>query len=151
MKFKGVSRVVIAVKDLNKAVALYSRLFDTTFKEGDGAMDASYGIRAAVSWDAAIEIVTPIPGSNAHMGQAVARFLERNGGGIYSVVFSVDNVDQAYTWATEMGVRVSDKFELDPEQIGRYLDDKFKKFKQYSLNAADTCGVQIVVGQIEPK
>lgn len=151
MNFKGVNRVVIAVKDLDEAVPLYSRLFNTTFKEGDGVMDASYGIRTAVSWDVAIEIVSPIPESNAHLGQAVAKFLERTGGGIYSVVFSVDNVEEAYTRTTEMGIRVSGKFELDQEQIGRFLDDKFKIFKQYSLNAADTCGVQIIMGQIELK
>ena len=149
MKFKGVNRVVIAVRDLDEAVIVYSRLFNTTFKEGDGDMDASYGIRAAVSWDAAIELVSPIPGSDAHMGQAVARFLDRNGGGVYSVVFSVDNVDEAYKQVTEMGFRVSGKFELDREQIGRLLDDRFKKFKQYSLSAADTLGVQVVIGQIE--
>jgi len=151
MKTKGVNRVVIAVRDLDEAVSLYSRLFNTTFREGDGAMAASYGIRAAVSWDAAIEIVSPLPESNAHMGQAVAQFLEKNGGGVYSVVFSVDNVDEAYNRAMEMGIQVSGKFELDQEQIERFLDDKFKKFKQYSLSAADTCGVQIVMGQIVPK
>jgi 4-hydroxyphenylpyruvate dioxygenase-like putative hemolysin len=151
MKSMGVNRVVIAVEDLDGAVSLYSRLFNTSFREGDGAMDASYGIRAAVSWDAGIEIVSPLPESDAHMGQAVAQFLKKNGAGVYSVVFSVDNVDEAYSRATEMGIRVSGKFELDKEQIGRFLDDKFKKFKQYSLSAADTCGVQIVMGQIEPK
>lgn len=151
MKSKGVNRVVFAVKNLDEAIPLYSRLFNTTFKEGEGAMAASYGIRAAVSWEAAIEIISPLPESNAHMGRAVARFLKKNGGGVYSVVFSVDNVDEAYTRATEMGIQVSGKFELDQEQIGQFLGDKFKKFKQYSLSAADTCGVQIVMGQIEPK
>lgn len=151
MKSKGVNRVVIAVRDFDKAVTLYSRLFDTTFYEGDADIAASYGIRAAVSWDAAIEIVSPLPESNANMGQAVARFVDKYGGGLYSVVFSVDNVDEAYTRATEMGIQVSGKFELDQKQIRRFFNDKFKKFKQYSLRATDTCGAQLVLGQIEPK
>ena len=151
MKPKGVNRVVFAVRDLDKAVSLYSRLFDTTFHERDDPIGASYGIRAAVSWDAAIEIVSPLPESNAPMGQAVAQFVDKNGGGLFSVVFSVDDIEEAYAEVTEMGIRVSSSFELDQEQIGRLLDGKFKKFKQYSLRAADTCGVQVLLGQIEPK
>ncbi|MFC1925545.1 VOC family protein [Chloroflexota bacterium] len=152
MKSKSVNRVVIAVRDLDKAVSLYSRLLDTVFhEEEDVALAASYGIRASVSWDAGIEIVSPIPENNAAMGQAVTQFIDNYGGGLYSVVFSVDNVDEAYARATEMGIHVSGLFELDQEQIGRLLNDKFKKFKQYTLRASDTCGVQVVLGQIEPK
>ena len=151
MKSKGVNRVVIAVRDLDKAVALYSELFDTAFYEGDAAQAASYGIRVAVSWDAAIEIVSPLPESDATMGRAVARFVDKYGGGLYSVVFSVDDVDEAHARATKMGIRVSSLFELDQEQMGRFLQDRFKRFKQYSLKATDTCGVQVVLGQIEPK
>ena len=149
MKPKGVSRVVIAVRDLDKAMALYSRLFDTPFHERDASVAASYGIRASVNWDAAIEIVSPLPESKAAMGRDVARFLDKCGEGLYSVVFSVDNIDEAYARATEMSIHIAGSFEFDQEQIDRLLDGRFKKFKQYTLRAADTCGVRLLFGQYE--
>ncbi|MFC1924744.1 VOC family protein [Chloroflexota bacterium] len=151
MKPKGVNRVVFAVKDFDKAVALYSELFNTEFHVGDVTASAAWGIKVAVSWDAEIEIVSPLPDTEAAMGQSVAQFVEKNGGGVYSVVFSVDNVEEAYDRATQMGIRVPGSFEMDGEQLAQYLDGKFTKFKQYSLKSDDTCGVQLVLGQIEAR
>ena len=149
MKPKGVNRVVFAVKDFDKAVALFSELFNTDFDIGDVTASAAWGIKVAVSWDAEIEIVSPIPGTTAAMGQAVAQFVEKNGGGVYSVVFAVDNVEEAYDRATKMGIRVPGSFEMEGEQLAQYLDGKFTKFKQYSLKSDDTCSVQLVLGQLE--
>ena len=150
MKPKGVNRVVIAVEDLDEAVALYSGLLGTTFHYAD-ALAAPYGIRGAVSWDAGVEFVSPLPESDAAMGRAVRRFIEEHGGGLFSVVLSVDDVDEAPARAKEVGIRVTGLVEFDQEQIGRFLQDRFSKFKQYVLKATDTCGAQVVLGQLEPK
>ena len=150
MKPKGVNRVVIAVEDLDEAVALYSELLATTFHCAD-ALGAPLGIRGAISWDAGIEIVSPLPQSDSPMGRAVRQFIEEHGGGLYSVVFSVDDVDEAFAKVKEMDIRVTRSRELDQEEIGQFFQGKFRKFKQHALKAIDTCGVRVVLGQLEPK
>ena len=149
MKTKGVNRVHIIVKDLDKAVALYSELLNTTFYSVDTAVE--FGVRAAFSFEAGIEMASPIPGSDSPMAQSLVQHIEEHGEGLYSVAFSVDDVEQAHAKAKEMGIWVLYKMEFDPDEINRYFPDKlFSKFTQYVLHPEDAFGVQVILGQYDP-
>jgi len=148
MKTKGVKRVTILVKDLDKAVALYSELLNTTFYPVDMAVD--FGVRAAFSYDAGIEMASPIPRSDSPMAQVLIQHIEEHGEGLYAVVFSVDDVEQAHAKAKEMGIFVMYMMELDQEQIDTYFQGMYSKYIEYVLHPEDMCGVQVLLGQFDP-
>ena len=145
MKTKDINRVAIVVKDFDRAVALYSELLNTTFyplviAEGSG-------VHAAFSYDAGIEIASPIPGSNEPSALGLAQHIKEHGEGLYAVVFSVDNVEQARAKAEEMGIRVLRKVEVDQDEVKRSFQGRYSTFIEYFLNPEDTHGAFVVLGQ----
>lgn len=147
MKTKGVHRVHIIVKDLEKAVALYSELLNTTFDPVPIAED--FGVRAAISFEAGIEMASPIPGSDLIMAQSLNQHIEEHGEGLYAVVFSVDDVEQAVAKAKEMGIWILYNMEFDTDEINRYFQGTYSKFIQYVLHPEDAFGVQVILGQYD--
>jgi catechol 2,3-dioxygenase-like lactoylglutathione lyase family enzyme len=146
MKPLGVNRVTMAVKDLDDAVAFYSRLLGATFNNQDKAAQ-SLGIRCAISWDAGIELVSPLPGHETF----VTKLIASKGEGLIGVVFAVDDVEACRQTAEEMKIRVRPLVDYGPREIEEYLQNRFKKYKEYTLSSADTHGVGPVIGQIEPR
>lgn len=146
MKPKGVNRVTIAVQDLQKGIDLYSKLLGATFY-GASPDAESYGVQVAMSWDAGIELVCPLPGRKSY----AEKFIKEHGEGVLGVVFAVDDVDEARERAEKMGIRIWAAIDYSQEEIDRYLQGRFKKYKEYMLSADGTMGVGPVIGQIEPK
>ncbi len=147
MKPLGVNRVTIAVKDLAKGKALYSELLGATFHPANEADAAAMGIEVAMSWDAGIELVAPLPGRDSY----VRRIIESRGEGLIGVVFAVDNVEEARAAAERRGIRIWHSLDYSQEQIDTHLQGRFKKYKEYMLDPSGTMGVGLVIGQIEPK
>ena len=146
MKPRGVNRVVVAVKDLDKAIDTYSKLLGATFLDVSAGSE-QYGVKAVISWDAGIELCAPIPGRNSYIEQII----NKRGEGLIGVIFCVDDVEQARVQAKEMGISVLSSLDYDQKQIDEQLEGRFKKYKWYMLNAGDLCGVGAFIGQIEPK
>lgn len=147
MKTKGINRVAIGVKDFDKAVALYSELLNTTFNTLDMAQD--WGVRVAFSYDAGVEIASPIPESNEMMALALAQYLKEHGEGLYAAVFSIDDVEKARGKAEEMGMQVLHKIQLEQDEVKRSSQDRYTSFIEYFLNPEDTCGAFVVFGQFD--
>lgn len=145
MNTKGINRVAILVKDLDRAVALYSELLNTTFYPFPGAELA--GVRAVLSVDPMVEIASPIPGSNEPMARELAQWIKEHGEGLYAVVFSVDDGAQARAKAEELGIRVVHEAAMDPDDVKKSFQGGFSTFIEYFLNPEDTHGVQVVLGQ----
>jgi methylmalonyl-CoA/ethylmalonyl-CoA epimerase len=146
MKPKGVNRVVVAVKDLDKAIATYSKLLGATFQDVSAGSE-QYGVKAAISWDAGIELCAPIAGRDSYVEQII----NRQGEGLVGVLFCVDDVEQAHAQAEKIGISVLASLDYDQKQIDEQLQGRFKKYKWYMLNAGDLCGVGAFIAQIEPK
>lgn len=146
MKPKGVNRVVIAVKDLDKAVETYSKLLGGTFQDVSAGAD-SYGIRVFINWEAGVELCSPLPGRNSYVEQII----NKRGEGMMGVVFCVDDVDQAHDRAKELGIGVVALIEYDQGYIAQHFGGRFKKYKEYMLKSSDLHGVGAIIGQIEPK
>ncbi len=133
----GVNRVVIVVKDIEKAGKLFSELLGARFYDG-GIVDR-FGIRAMVSWDGGLELISPVTEDSD-----AARFLRERGEGVYTVIFNVNNADQAASRAKALGVRQTGVIEFDQHPV-------FKKFKEILLAPEDTCGAFVALAQIERK
>jgi methylmalonyl-CoA/ethylmalonyl-CoA epimerase len=149
MKVQGINKVLIAVRDIDKAMAIFSQLFGATFH--DVKAEEEFGIRCVTSWDTGIEILSPLPRSHTapSINEDLHQFLEKHGEGLYGVAFS-GNVDEARVTAEEMSSS-GNLLEFDQEHIKKHLGDKFKTVKEYVFNSKDTCGALVVVSQIEPK
>lgn len=146
MKPLGVNRVIMVVEDLDKAVDLYSSLLGCTFEDQSEASEP-HGVRVALSWDGGIEMCTPLPGRDS----LIKTFLEERGEGLMGVIFSVDNVEEGHERAEMLGIEVLGAIEFDQDQIKRFHHDRFRKYKEYALNPAQTCGVFMELAQIEPR
>jgi len=147
MKPKGVNKVVIAaVRDFDKGIEFYSKLLGATFDDVS-ATGEPFGLKVAFSWDAGMEICAPIPGRDSY----VEAFIEEHGEGLMSVIFAFDDVDEALGRAEEMGISVTHLIEYDQDEIRQHYEDRFKKYKEVVLNAADCYGAGVILGQIELK
>jgi 4-hydroxyphenylpyruvate dioxygenase-like putative hemolysin len=134
---RGINRVVIVVKDIEKAGKLFSELLGAKFY--DGGVVEKFGVRALVSWDGGLEIISPVTEDSD-----AARFLREKGEGVYTVIFNVDDADQAASRAKVLGVRQTGIIEFDQHPL-------FKKFKEILLAPEDTCGAFVALAQIERK
>lgn len=146
MKPKGVNRVVVAVEDLDEAVAMYSRLLGATFQDASTGAE-NFGVRVAISWDAGIELCSPLPGKNSYVRQIIDKY----GEGLVGVVFCVDDVEEAYSRAREMDLTVLATIDYDQAIIDQQLQGRFRKYKEYMFGGDRLRGVGMIVGQIEPK
>jgi methylmalonyl-CoA epimerase len=102
MHAKRIDHVVIAVPDLDAAVATYQHNFGLA-QVGGGDVPA-LGIRNAFLQigEAQIELVTPLTGEGP-----VASFLEKHGSGMYLLSLEVDDLDAAVTELHSQGMRVN--------------------------------------------
>jgi methylmalonyl-CoA/ethylmalonyl-CoA epimerase len=143
----GVNRVSIAVKDLEKGVEFYSKLLGATFFEATADDTEKLGIRVALSWDAGIELVSPMPDKDTF----VTKIIEQRGEGLIGVVFAVDDVEVAHDAAEKLGVGVWYTLDYSQEEIDKHLQGRFTKYKEYMLDPSTSYGVGPIIGQFEPK
>lgn len=146
MRPLGVNRIVVAVKDLKKGKELYSKMLGATFHDAGGTGEP-LGLDVSISWDAGIELCSPMPGRDSFLEQ----HLEQNGEGIIAVVFGVDDADEARDRAEKVGVNVLVPIDYTREEIDQYLEGMFDRYKEYVLNSFETCGFGMMLGQIGPK
>ncbi len=147
MKPLGVNRVTIAVKDLANGKEFYSKLLGATFFDANADDAEKLGIRVAMSWDAGIELISPIPEKDSFVSQII----EKRGEGLIGVVFAVDDVEVAHDAAERLGVGVWYTLDYSQEEIDKHLQGRFTKYKEYMLDPTTSYGVGPVIGQFESK
>lgn len=129
VKQRGINRVVMAVHDLEKGKAFYAKLLGATFHPVHEEDAAAYGILCEIAWDAGVELVAPMPERPSH----VRAHLEQHGEGLMGVVFAVDDVDASRDAAEELGVRIVADLDYEQTTIDRWLQGRFRKYKEYFL------------------
>jgi len=135
METQGLDRVVIAVKDLDKAAKQYSEVLGVTF--WDAGPQEEQGVRAMVSWEGQVELISPISPQSA-----AAKFLDKKGEGVIGVAWKVKDIVEAGDQMTAKGFRIVDRFDF-PAAPG------FKLFKEILLHPKDTNEVTIILVQSE--
>ena len=107
MKVEGVDRVVLAVKDLEKAQKFFSDLlgikFDQTRQNTRTKIRADY---ARVGSFGGLEVVEPTSEESL-----VDKFIRRRGEGPFMLVFKVDNLEEWKKFFEEKGIRLVDEIE----------------------------------------
>lgn len=143
MRSEGINRVIIVVKDIDKATKFYSELLGVSFQDASGT-NPEFGVRSMVSWDGGIEICSPAD-TQAEVAKELATYLKNRGEGVLAVVFNVKDIDEATSIAMKKGVNIIRRTD--------YREGKVKGFKQITevhLNPADCHGVYVDLFKGEP-
>ena len=143
MKQRGINRVTMAVWDLAKGKAFYSKLLGATFHPVHDADAAAHGIECAIAWDAGVELVAPLQERQSF----VRKHLEKNGEGLVGAVFAVEDVDTAKSAAQELGVRVVGSLDYEQATIDRWLQGRFEKYKEYFLAPEGPLSPGLLIGE----
>ena len=148
MKLRGINRIVVAVKNIDESKKFYSEALGATFHEANWTGE-TFGIDVAISWDAGIELCSPMSGREKD--SVISQFLEQNGEGIINVIFGVSDADAAKKQAQSANVESFHSVDFTQEEIDAHLDGLFKTYKEFFLNSADRCGFNITLAQIDAK
>ena len=136
MKIDGIQRVVFAVKDLEKASERFSELLGVSFI--DHGVQEEFGLRAMVSEDWTIELITP-SGSNS----LLTTYLETRGEGIFGFSVNVKDIEGARVDIAAKGYSfITDVLDIGPV-------DNWKVFKEMGLDPNEAYGAHIVYVQAE--
>jgi methylmalonyl-CoA epimerase len=108
MRIKRIHHLTLAVRDVEGARVTFAELFGTP--AGSSRMVQSFGVRASdvPFGDTTLRLVAPVSRDNA-----VQRFLERRGEGVYNVALEVEDLDLAVAELTSQGIRVSEPVEAE--------------------------------------
>ena len=131
----------IVVRDLDKAIAFYSRLFgsglfkkmefkDLDVEVRDEPTKLSVTVALASVGEMQVELIQAEPGENIYW-----EFFERHGEGLHHLGFIVDNVDAELTKAKEKGTPVlmygktagGDFAYLDSKEPGSVITEIYQK------------------------
>jgi len=116
MKALGIERVVIVVKDVEKAAKRYSELLGVSF--WDAGVQEKQGVRAMVSWEGGIELMSPVSPTSA-----AAIFLEKKGEGVFGVAWDVKDLKEADAHLAKKGFQVLDRFEFTNTPGHKYFNE----------------------------
>ena len=130
MKIKGIDRVVVLVKDMDKAKDFLGRLFQMEFHELEDTVDAG-GIRVCVAMpDGKVELISLVDESKAVEIPILKRTVElaRIGyEGPYNMCFSVQDGREAAADAKEKGIGIEMILEGEhPGLVPPYKEAFFK-------------------------
>jgi len=148
MVVRGVNRIIVAVRDLQKAKNYYADLLGATFYEANWTGEP-FGIQVAISWNAGIELCAPIPGKEREC--FLTPLLDERGESILNVVFNVDDADEGLARAKDLEIQTINAVDYTQEEIDRHLDGLFTRYKEYFLDTGAQLGYGITLGQFEAK
>jgi predicted enzyme related to lactoylglutathione lyase len=148
MSLRGINRIIVAVRDLEKSKRFYSELLGASFNNANWTGE-NYGINVAISWDAGIELCAPMKGREND--SAVSQFLNTKGEGVLNVVFNYDDAAKSLSNAKAMDVQCLHSLDYAQEEIDSHLDALFSKYEEHVLNTSDNCGFSLTIAQINEK
>tara|TARA_R110002110_G_scaffold413729_1_gene641671 strand:- start:166581 stop:167030 length:450 start_codon:yes stop_codon:yes gene_type:complete len=148
MNLRGINRIIVAVRDLEKSKRYYSELLGATFNDANWTGE-NYGINVAISWDAGVELCAPMKGREND--SAVSQFLNTKGEGVLNVVFNYNDTAKALSNAKSTGVQCLHSLDYTQEEIDAHLGALFSKYEEHVLNTSGKCGFSITIAEITKK
>ena len=148
MKTKGIDRVFIGVRDMDKAKAFFSNLFETEFVELTGPTVEALEERAAISFEANIELLSPrLPLSKnaAPYLKDLAKVLEEKESILLGLCYRVGDTKTAAAEAEQTGVSIDGVIETaDFDEVLSW-----RNFKELIAKEEDTFGIMMTFCQYD--
>jgi methylmalonyl-CoA/ethylmalonyl-CoA epimerase len=104
MKIKKIDHIGIAVKDLEKAVKLYTDIFGLEIKKIEEIEDLKVKIAFLPIGEVMLELVQP-----TRPDAPLAKRINENGEGLYHLALRVENVDEALQKMKQSGIEMRDE------------------------------------------
>jgi len=149
MKIEGIDRVVIGVKDLDRAIEFFSKLFEVDFVEMTGPAAEAGGVRFAVNLDKHIELISPVyplKDVNPPNPMKLAKLLEQQGdAALFALAFKVEDAAEAAADLERKGIGIITTLEL--EQAEPFTKSKFT---EVFAKDEDTLGIGMAFCEYEP-
>lgn len=101
-KVKRLDHIAIATDDLEKSLAFYEGALGIRCEHVEDLEDRGIRVAMLPIGETRIELITPL-----REGSEVSAFLEKRGGGIHHMCFSVDDVDADVEDLKREGVRLT--------------------------------------------
>jgi len=139
MKIKGLDRVVILVRDMDKAVRFFSQKLGIQFTELPGA--EAMGMRASISLDYQMELISPVlplpEAAPAHI-KRWTQLLGDKENVLVALSFRVQDADKTVSELENAGVSIEMRFDL-PEIPAWSI----RNLKELIIEEKDTLGIPV--------
>jgi catechol 2,3-dioxygenase-like lactoylglutathione lyase family enzyme len=113
MKVERLDRVVLLVRDMDRAISFFSSKLGIEFTELPVAEDS--GMRACLSFEHQLELISPhspLPDTASDYLRRWARLLEERDNVLVSISFKVGDVDEFASHAEHVGMGIETRFEM---------------------------------------
>lgn len=101
---RRIRHIAIAVKDIEKARALFSMISGAPASEAQEVPDQRVKVSFIDTGETKIELIQPTAGN-----VGVAKFLEKRGEGLHHICLEVDNIEATLTEYKRQGIRLIDE------------------------------------------
>lgn len=149
MEIEGIDRLVIGVKDMDRALGFFRDVLGVSFTELGGDAPKVAGCRLAISLDKRLELISPVAeplqATNPPDPLELKRRLENADAVLYALIFKVGDMDAAIANAARHGVAVVGnriRFARD-EQL------RVSNFDEVTLAEDATFGIKMALSQYE--
>ncbi len=149
MEIEGIDRLVIGVKDMDRALAFFRDVLGVHFTEIEGAAAKMAGCRLAISLDKCLELVSPVAEplrvTNPPDPLVLKQRLEHADAVLYAVIFKVKDLNTALADAARYGVKMTGSRVAFPH------DDQLRvsNFDEVALAEDFTFGVKMALSQYD--
>lgn len=147
MNIEGIDRLVIGVKDMDRALAFFRDVLGAEFTEIKGPSADMAGCRVAASLDMHLELISPVAEpqklTNPPDPLALRRRLEGADAVLYAVIFKVRDLNAAIVNAERHGVRLAG----DRITYARHERLRISDFDEVALDEAATFGIKMALAQ----
>ncbi len=128
--FEAIDRIVVAVKDLDKAKEFFSDLLEIDFDET--LIDEEFDMRAVYSLLGLELVDSTAPGS------VIDKYVQAKGEGVFRVVIKVSNMDEAVKRFEDKGVRAVGELTIGG-------------LREVAFHPKDLYGIQIVLAEYKAR
>jgi catechol 2,3-dioxygenase-like lactoylglutathione lyase family enzyme len=148
MRVKGLDRVVIMARDIDKAVDFFSTTFDMKFKELSKPISERDGVRCFLCHETRVQLISPnfpIPDNAPPPFKKRAELLKEKEMFIMALAFEVDAPTEAAAELEERGIRIQHKYEESHDYVSIGMDN----FVEVVPNDEDTFGVVMALAKYD--
>lgn len=147
MQIEGIDRLIIGVRDMDRALAFFQGVLGVQFTEMQGPAPEMAGCRLAISLDKHLELLSPVGEplqvTNPPDPLELRRRLEKSEAVLYAVVLKVPDLDTAIADAARQGVpMVGERVAFAREEQLKITD-----FAEVALDESATFGIKLALSQ----
>lgn len=149
MEIEGIDRLVVGVKDMDRALAFFRDVLGVRFTEIVGQAPTVSGCRLAISLDKHLELISPVAEplkvTNPPDPLELGKRLENADAVLYALIFKTPDLNAAIANAERHGVG------LIGTRVAFARDEQLRvsNFDEVALAEADTLGIKMALSQYD--